>query len=116
MIDGPAAYVVAVRRSISSMRWMGGRLAATFLPRRATDGLLDSSDERASRGASVPLHRHPEDMESVYVLEAQPRSSAPSMMAAGLRRPEPRTGPRTCRGRRAAPPSLRRRSSRVHSL
>jgi len=28
-------------------------------------------DERASRGESVPLHRHPDDMESFYVLDGE---------------------------------------------
>ena len=36
-----------------------------------TGGAFCLVDERASRGESVPLHKHPEDMESFYVLEGE---------------------------------------------
>ena len=36
-----------------------------------TGGAFCLVDEQASRGESVPLHRHPDDMESFYVLEGE---------------------------------------------
>ncbi len=36
-----------------------------------TGGAFCLVDEEASRGESVPLHRHPDDIESFYVLEGE---------------------------------------------
>ena len=36
-----------------------------------TGGAFCLVDEHASRGESVPLHRHRDDMESFYVLEGE---------------------------------------------
>lgn len=36
-----------------------------------TGGAFALVDERATRGESVPLHRHPDDVESFYVLEGE---------------------------------------------
>ncbi|MGI9020692.1 MAG: cupin domain-containing protein [Solirubrobacterales bacterium] len=49
-----------------------GDTATYFLAAGAeTAGTFCLVDEQASRGESVPLHRHPDDMESFYVLEGE---------------------------------------------
>lgn len=49
-----------------------GETSSSFLATgEATNGAFCLVDERASRGESVPLHRHPEDMESIYVVEGE---------------------------------------------
>ena len=49
-----------------------GETSTCFLATgEATGGRFCLVDERAPRGMSVPLHRHPEDVESFYVLEGE---------------------------------------------
>jgi len=49
-----------------------GEVSTHFLATgEQTGGAFCLIDERASRGDSVPLHRHPDDMESFYVLEGE---------------------------------------------
>ncbi len=55
----------------SELRWMG-RTSTHFLATGdQTGGTFSLVDEQATRGESVPLHRHREDMESFYVLEGE---------------------------------------------
>ncbi len=55
----------------SEVRWMG-RTSTHFLASgEETEEAFALVDERATRGESVPLHRHDDDMESFYVLEGE---------------------------------------------
>jgi len=55
----------------SELRWMG-RTSTHFLATGdQTGGAFSLVDEQASRGESVPLHLHRDDMESFYVLEGE---------------------------------------------
>jgi len=55
----------------SELRWMG-RTSTHFLATGdQTGGGFSLVDEQATRGESVPLHRHRDDMESFYVLEGE---------------------------------------------
>ena len=55
----------------SELRWMG-RTSTHFLATGdQTGGVFSLVDEQATRGESVPLHRHRDDMESFYVLEGE---------------------------------------------
>jgi len=65
----PAPYFYAPEEA--ELRWTG-RTSTFFLATgEETGGAFSLVDERASRGESVPLHRHTEDMESFYVLEGE---------------------------------------------
>jgi len=55
----------------SEVRWMGETSTHFLATGERTGGAFCLVDERASRGESVPLHRHREDMESFYVLEGE---------------------------------------------
>ena len=69
MSDPGGAYIQ--RPEEGELRWMG-ETSTRFLTAGAdTGGAFCLVDERANRGESVPLHRHPEDMESFYVLEGE---------------------------------------------
>ena len=69
MSEGRRAYVQP--RGDGDLRWFG-RTSTRFLATgESTDGAFCLVDERATRGESVPLHRHVEDMESFYVLEGE---------------------------------------------
>jgi quercetin dioxygenase-like cupin family protein len=69
MGDSGGAYVH--RPEEGELRWMG-RTSTRFLAGGEETGeAFCLVDERANRGESVPLHRHPEDMESFYVLEGE---------------------------------------------
>lgn len=52
-------------------RWMGRTSTHFLADGEQTEGAFCLVDEEASRGESVPLHRHPDDMESFYVLEGE---------------------------------------------
>lgn len=55
----------------SELRWMG-ETSSNFLATGAqTAGAFCLVDERARRGESVPMHRHQNDMESLYVIEGE---------------------------------------------
>ena len=69
MIDGTSAYVFQPGQA--ELRWMGETSSYFLATGEATDGAFCLIDERANRGESVPLHRHPDDMESFYVLEGE---------------------------------------------
>jgi len=69
MSDAKGAYVFEPGQA--ELRWMGETSTYFLATGEATDGAFCLVDERASRGESVPLHRHPDDMESFYVLEGE---------------------------------------------
>jgi quercetin dioxygenase-like cupin family protein len=50
---------------------MGATFTDFLATGKDTSGAFCLVDEEASRGESVPLHRHPDDMESFYVLEGE---------------------------------------------
>jgi quercetin dioxygenase-like cupin family protein len=70
----------------AELRWMGAASTYFLATGESTGGAFCLVDEQASRGESVPLHRHSEDMESFYVLEGEltlylgdhPGASAPA--------------------------------------
>jgi len=67
MADAPVPYLY--QPGESELRWMG-RTSTHFLATGdQTGGVFSLVDEQATRGESVPLHRHRDDMESFYVLE-----------------------------------------------
>jgi quercetin dioxygenase-like cupin family protein len=53
------------------LRWMSETSTQFLATGEQTGGAFCLVDERASRGESVPLHKHSEDMESFYVLEGE---------------------------------------------
>ncbi len=69
MSDGTGAYVF--EPGGAELRWMGETSTYFLATGEATGGAFCLVDEQASRGESVPLHRHPDDMESFYVLEGE---------------------------------------------
>ena len=69
MSDGTSAY--AFQPGQAELRWMGETSTCFLATGEATGGAFCLVDEQASRGESVPLHRHPDDMESFYVLEGE---------------------------------------------
>ncbi len=69
MADAPVPYLY--QPGESELRWMG-RTSTHFLATGdQTGGAFSLVDEQASRGESVPLHLHRDDMESFYVLEGE---------------------------------------------
>ena len=50
---------------------MGETFAYFLATGEQTAGAFSLIDEQANHGVSVPLHRHPDDMESFYVLEGE---------------------------------------------
>jgi quercetin dioxygenase-like cupin family protein len=69
MVDAAGAYIH--RPEEGELRWMGETSARFLAAGQDTGEAFCLVDERANRGESVPLHRHPEDMESFYVLEGE---------------------------------------------
>jgi len=69
MSDGTGAYVHQVGQA--ELRWMGETSTYFLATGDGTDCAFCLVEERANRGDSVPLHRHPDDMESFYVLEGE---------------------------------------------
>jgi mannose-6-phosphate isomerase-like protein (cupin superfamily) len=67
MDDATGAYLY--QPGEGELRWMGETSTFFLATGDGTGGAFCLVDEQASRGESVPLHRHPEDMESFYVLE-----------------------------------------------
>ncbi len=53
------------------LRWMGETSTYFLATGEQTEEVFCLVDEQAKRGESVPLHRHPGDMESFYVLEGE---------------------------------------------
>jgi mannose-6-phosphate isomerase-like protein (cupin superfamily) len=69
MGDSASAYVL--RPGQAELRWMGDLSTQFLATGEATDGAFCLVDERAGHGMSVPLHRHPGDMEAFYVIEGE---------------------------------------------
>jgi quercetin 2,3-dioxygenase len=69
MSDDTGAYVL--QPGHAELRWMGETFTYFLATGDATDGAFCLVDEQAQRGESVPLHRHPDDMESFYVLDGE---------------------------------------------
>ena len=55
----------------AELRWMGETFTYFLATGDETGDALALVDEQGKRGDSVPLHRHPDDMESFYVLEGE---------------------------------------------
>lgn len=55
----------------ADVRWMFDTCTSFLAGGDQTSGTFALVDERAHRGESVPLHRHPGDWESFYVLEGE---------------------------------------------
>ena len=55
----------------AELRWLGETSAYFLATGEKTEETFCLVDERGLRGESVPLHRHPSDMESFYVLEGE---------------------------------------------
>lgn len=53
------------------LRWTNDTSTFFLATGKLTDGLFSMIDERAKKGEAVPLHIHPEDPESFYVLEGE---------------------------------------------
>ncbi len=70
MADAPVPYLY--QPGESELRWMG-RTSTHFLATGdQTGGVFSLVDEQATRGESVPLHRHRDDMESFDVEDVPP--------------------------------------------
>lgn len=69
MAEANGAYFY--RPGESERRWMGETATHFLATGELTAGAFCLVDEQANRGESVPLHRHPDDMESFYVLEGE---------------------------------------------
>jgi quercetin dioxygenase-like cupin family protein len=55
----------------AELRWFGATSTYFLATGELTGDAFALVDERASRGETVPLHRHAEDVESFYVLEGE---------------------------------------------
>lgn len=55
----------------AELRWFADTSTSFLATGTLTGGVLALVDERAPHGESVPLHRHPDDVESFYVLEGE---------------------------------------------
>ena len=69
MGETSSAYVCQPGQA--ELRWMGETSTRFLATGEGTGGAFCLVDEQAARGESVPLHRHPDDMESFYVLEGE---------------------------------------------
>ena len=55
----------------AEIRWLGTTSTHFLADGEHTGGAFALVDERATRGESVPLHRHVDDIESFYVLDGE---------------------------------------------
>jgi len=69
MPDATGAYLYQPGQG--ELRWMGETSTYFLATGELTGGAFCLVDEQAGQGESVPLHRHPDDMESFYVLEGE---------------------------------------------
>ena len=69
MSDRTSAYVS--QSGEAELRWMGETSTYFLATGETTGGEFCLVDEQADRGESVPLHRHPDDVESFYVLDGE---------------------------------------------
>lgn len=68
-METPGPYLH--RAGEAELRWFGATSTWFLASGGSTDGAFALVDERATRGESVPLHRHEDDMESFYVLDGE---------------------------------------------
>jgi quercetin dioxygenase-like cupin family protein len=68
-MSAPDPYVV--QPGEAELRWLGDTSTYFLATGETTGGEIGFVDERAMLGESVPLHRHPDDVESFYVLEGE---------------------------------------------
>jgi quercetin dioxygenase-like cupin family protein len=68
---GTPASAFVFQPKEAERRWMGATFTDFLATGEETEGAFCLVEEEASRGESVPLHRHPDDMESFYVLEGE---------------------------------------------
>jgi quercetin dioxygenase-like cupin family protein len=69
MSDRHSGYVFGPGQA--EKRWVGDTFTFFLATGDQTGDAFCLVDEEAPRGMSVPLHRHPDDMESFYVLEGE---------------------------------------------
>ena len=69
MDDATGAYLY--QPGEGELRWMCATSTYFLATGEQTGAAFCLVDEQASRGESVPLHRHRKDMESFYVLEGE---------------------------------------------
>ena len=69
MSDDHGAYIHGPDQA--EKRWMGDTFTYFLATGETTGGAFCLVDEEAVKGDSVPLHRHPDDMESFYVVEGE---------------------------------------------
>jgi len=69
MSESTDAYILGPGEA--EKRWMGETFTYFLATGETTGGAFCLVDEEAVNGESVPLHRHPDDMESFYVLEGE---------------------------------------------
>lgn len=65
----PAAYLYVP--GDAELRWSGDTRTYFLATGETTDGAFCLVEETAGRGETVPLHRHPRDLESIYVIEGE---------------------------------------------
>jgi quercetin dioxygenase-like cupin family protein len=58
-------------QSESELRWLGETFTWFLADGERTGGAFTLVDEQATRGESVPLHRHPADLEAFYVVDGE---------------------------------------------
>ena len=69
MSSAAGAYLLP--SDAAERRWIGETFTDFLATGEQTGEAFALVDERARRGESVPLHRHPRDMESFYVLQGE---------------------------------------------
>jgi quercetin dioxygenase-like cupin family protein len=69
MSDSNSGYILGPGQA--EKRWMEDTFTFFLATGDQTSDAFCLVDETAPRGMSVPLHRHPDDMESFYVLEGE---------------------------------------------
>lgn len=67
--DDPIPHVVLP--GTAELRWMGTTGTQFLATGASTGGGFCLVDEQAVEGEEVPLHRHPDDVESFYVLDGE---------------------------------------------
>lgn len=65
----PAPYLH--QPTTSELRWMGETFTYFLATGDRTGGAFTLVEEQAKRGEYVPRHRHPDDVESFYVLDGE---------------------------------------------
>jgi len=71
--EGSSVQPYTVGPGEAELRWMGRTNTLFLADGASTGGAFCLVDEQAPKGDEVPLHRHPADVESFYVLEGRIR-------------------------------------------